>query len=583
MNTNNRAEAHNDPRPLAEAILDALTAHTAALDPDGIVVALDASWTRVGDGPSLLMDLQVGRDYLHHLDNAQGPDSAWARMGARGIRQVLGGRRDHFVLDYPVEQAEGPSWFSLTVTPRNHESGGVVLSHLNVSDRKHAEQELAHQSLYDTLTGLPNRSLVVDRLRLAIERRLRTGACSAVLFVDLDGFQPINERFGHAMGDRLLALVARRLESAVRPGDTIGRFTGDTFAILCESVTGIGDATTVAERLRDTLLPGFELDGHELHVSACIGISIDDGLFDLDAETLLADTDAALAVAKRLGPDQIHFFDVELRNAVVERMDIETGLRRAVDRSELRTHYLPTIDLANGAVVGAEALVRWQHPERGLLSPAAFLDIAEASGAILGLGTWVLEEACEAASHWPEDMAMRVAVNLSDRQLRSLDLLATVEQALQAAGLAPDRLCLEVPEASVIDTPQLREELRRLRELGVGLAIDDFGAGSASLAKLRELPVDYVKIDRSFVRRLGNVNDDALVGAMIGLAHALDLVVVAEGVETETQHHHLVALGCNLAQGYLYSRPVPLEDLRRMLGRTYGPNTQPAVASDYVR
>jgi diguanylate cyclase (GGDEF)-like protein len=434
-------------------------------------------------------------------------------------------------------------------------------------ERKRAEVALAHQALHDDLTGLPNRALFLDRLKLALARSERRSSSVAVLFLDLDRFKLINDSLGHEAGDRVLVDVGARLQEALRPGDTVARFGGDEFTALCEDVPSERAVLMIAERMAEAVGMPFALsDGDETFLTASIGIAMADGsLADGLAESLVRDADAAMYRAKERGKSRVELFDEKLRERAVQRLSIESALHRALERRELVLHYQPQIDLRSGRVVSWEALVRWDHPEQGLLPPGAFISVAEETGLILEVGIWVLEEACRQAERWTSlpgavpDPVM--GVNLSARQLSQPELLDMVARALSGAGLAPSRLCLEVTESAVIeDAGDAADTLGALSEMGVRLAIDDFGSGYSALSSLKRFSVDLLKVDRAFVAGLGrDTTDGPIMAAIIDLTHALGLRAVGEGVERADQLAVLRALGCDVGQGFYFGRPQPPE------------------------
>jgi diguanylate cyclase (GGDEF)-like protein len=447
-------------------------------------------------------------------------------------------------------------------------------------ERKRAEVALAHQALHDALTGLPNRALFIDRLKLALARSERRRAAVAVLFLDLDRFKLINDSLGHEAGDRVLVDVGTRLEEALRPGDTVARFGGDEFTALCEDVPSERAVLMIAERMTEAVGMPFALgngdgDGGETFLTASIGIAMAEGpAADGVAESLVRDADAAMYRAKERGKSRVELFDERLRERAVKRLSIESALHRALERQELVVHYQPQIDLRSGRVVSWEALVRWEHPERGLLAPADFIPVAEETGLIVVLGTWVLEEACRQAERWtslPGAVAdPTMGVNLSARQLSQPDLLDVVARAVSGAGIEPSRLCLEVTESVVIeDAGDAAETLGALREMGVKLAIDDFGSGYSALSSLKRFSVDVLKVDRAFVAGLGRDSTDGpIMAAIIDLTHALGLRAVGEGVERADQLAVLRALGCDIGQGFYFGRPQAPEVAESLARRT---------------
>jgi diguanylate cyclase len=430
-------------------------------------------------------------------------------------------------------------------------------------ERKRVESRLAHQVLHDDLTGLPNRALFLDRLGQALSRLGRHSTSVAVLFLDLDRFKAVNDAFGHAAGDELLRAVAARLASVLRAGDTAARLSGDEFAVLCEDVAGERHAVGVAERVAEALRSPFAIGGDEVYARSSVGIALAvHG--DEEAETLLREADAAMYRAKQRGGGVYEVYDEGMRTRTARRHDTEVALRRAIDRGELAVRFLPEIDLQTGAVCGAEALVRWDDPDRGLVSPIDFIATAEETGLILPIGAWVLEEACRYARRWP---GIVTAVNLSPRQSAHPDLIDVVAGALERTGVDPASILLEVVESSVTDDLERSAGvLRRLEALGVRIALDDFGTGPSSLRALQRLPVSDVKVDRSLVDRLPeDAQAVALMGAIVSLAHALGLRTAAEGVETAEQAETLRALGCDMAQGFYFHRPLAAEELEALL------------------
>jgi diguanylate cyclase (GGDEF)-like protein/PAS domain S-box-containing protein len=445
---------------------------------------------------------------------------------------------------------------------------------LDVSDRKRMESELERLALYDPLTGLPNRALFSDRLRQALARRDRS-TVTAVYFVDLDRFKRINDSLGHAAGDEVLRQVAARLRTALRPEDTVARFGGDEFTILCESVGGVFEAVSVADRLQRPIADPIKAGGAELRLSASIGVALAEPGDEAGDERLMEDADAAMYRAKARGGARAELFDAEMRQTAVEAMTIEQELQRALERRELRLHYQPQVDLATGELVGAEALIRWEHPERGLLGPGAFLEVAEESGLIVELGAWTVGEACRQLAEWQrrDGSALRLSVNLGASELTHPDVVKTVLGAVRSAGIDPTSLCIEVTESTAMAGRESGfHALRDLSLAGVQIAIDDFGTGYSSLDHLRHMPADVLKIDRSFVQGIApDSADNALVAAALALGQALSMRVVAEGIETEEQAASLRELACPIGQGFLFARPLPPDELDALLLRQTSP------------
>jgi diguanylate cyclase (GGDEF)-like protein/PAS domain S-box-containing protein len=437
-----------------------------------------------------------------------------------------------------------------------------------VIERKRAQERLAHQALHDPLTALPNRALFLDRLALALARLRRRRSSLVVLFADVDRFKLVNDSLGHDAGDRLLVTLSRRLREVLRPGDTLARFGGDEFAVLCEDVPE-DDVVGIAERMMEALAEPLTTGGREVFASVSVGIAVTQDP-DQRPEALLRDADAAMYLAKDRGRARFELFDEAMRDESTERLLLENALRRAPERGELRALYQPIVRLTDGSMVAAEALVRWDHPERGLLEASQFVPLAEETGIIVPVGAWMLDEACRQAASWSGDGdAAAVSVNLSARQLSRPDLVDVVDRALRESGLNPDRLWLEITESVLMEDPDAAvNALERLRALGVHLSVDDFGTGYSSLAYLRRFPVDALKVDRSFVAGLGrDPEDSAIVEAVVSMAHSLGLSVIAEGVETDGQLARLRDLGCELAQGFYFAAPVPSSALDRLTAR----------------
>ena len=431
-----------------------------------------------------------------------------------------------------------------------------------------AADELTHVALHDPLTKLPNRSLFIDRATHALATARRTGTFTAVLFLDVDDFKRINDVYGHSAGDTLLREIAMRVSAVVRPSDTVARFGGDEFTILCPGLTSEDAAVEVAQRIIRALDRPFAMGSRELHTAASVGIAFacaGQGT----AESLVRDADTAMYRAKEHGRGAYEVFDEAVRERVVQRLRIENGLRNALDNHELRVAYQPFFSLEEQRVLGFEALLRWDSPELGVIGPAEFIPIAEHSGLMQRIGAWVIDEACRTiaglrAEH--PDLDLKVAVNLSARQMHDATLPAIVRTALEDHGLPPRALALEITESDLIeDAVSVRESLDELRAIGVRLMLDDFGTGFSSLSYLKRFPVHTLKIDRSFIAGLGaDQGDRAIVAAIMGVAQALELQVIAEGVETAVQAQELMALGCKIAQGFRYAEPTfePAEALR---------------------
>jgi diguanylate cyclase (GGDEF)-like protein/PAS domain S-box-containing protein len=438
---------------------------------------------------------------------------------------------------------------------------GIVLNSRDVSERKAFEQQLQHQAFHDPVTGLANRALFGERVRHAVARTRREQNGLAVLFIDLDDFKTINDSLGHAAGDQVLLAVAKRLSDSIRASDTAARFGGDEFAVLLEGVESAQEAADTAERILEALALPMALDHKELVIRSSMGLSVVEGEAGGDADELIRNADAAMYIAKRDGKGGYRLFEPAMHEGVLARLELRADLQRAIASDQLELHYQPVVRLGDGRVSGVEALLRWRHPERGLVPPDQFIPFAEEMGLIVPIGRWVLREGCRQARELndmlPGGPPLTMAVNLSVKQLQHSDIVGDVRDALERADLEPGCLTLEITETVMMtDTDLVVQRLKELKELGVRLAMDDFGTGYSSLSYLSKFPVDILKMDRSFLRADASPETAGLATAVVSLGETLNLEVVAEGIELPEQWSTLRDLGCDLGQGFYFARPM---------------------------
>lgn len=486
----------------------------------------------------------------------------------------LQGQIDDFECEYRMRDSEGSYRWMLSRGAAIRDNTGkavrVAGSQTDITERKATEQLLLRNALHDTLTNLPNRALFMDRLGLAVHRaKRRNDYRFAVLFLDLDRFKSVNDSLGHIIGDQLLVNVGQRLAVCLRPGDTVARLGGDEFAILLEEIHSVNDATDVASRIREAMKLPVRLGGQELFISASIGIAVGDGEHN-QAEDLLRNADVAMYRAKgRGGKGRAQVFDAGMHAHTQSLLQLEAELGQAVERGELCIHYQPIVSVQDGAVAGFEALLRWQHPERGLLPPEAFMPVAEESGLITAIDGWALKESCRQLRQWQMwHPSLTVSVNVSGKQFGQKDIAGQVAAALQESGIAPDSLCLEITETVTMQDPQEAEVVfTQLRALGVQLHMDDFGTGYSSLYYLHRFRFDAFKIDRSCIQGMTTDKEHVeLVCALVTLATSLGVRVIAEGVETAEQHEQLQSQRCAQAQGHYISPPLAPAAMERLLG-----------------
>jgi len=449
---------------------------------------------------------------------------------------------------------------------------GLVLATRDVSERKTLEERLAHQAFHDSLTGLANRRQFQERVQAALLDPRRRAAGLAVLFLDLDDFKTVNDSLGHGAGDELLIHVAQRLKRCLRADDLPARIGGDEFAVLLDRVGSEAEVEAIAQRITAALEEPHMVHGSEVLARASIGIAVP-GVDEHDGDAVLRNADTSMYTVKRAGKGSYTFFEAAMHEQVVQQLQLDAALRHAVDRNQFVIHYQPIMHLATQAPLGVEALLRWQHPTRGLLGPGEFIDRVEENGLIVPLGRWVLEEACRQLRRWDRGSPhLGVSVNISARQLQHEAFITDVRDAMGKSGIDPPRLTLEITETALLrDTAATLHLLAKLKQLGVRLALDDFGTGYSSLSYLRRFPVDAVKIDRSFIQDVGKgPEESALPDAIIALCQAFRIESVAEGIEQRNQLTHLQAVGCHAGQGFYFSRPLPPDTLEGLLSRRPG-------------
>jgi diguanylate cyclase (GGDEF)-like protein/PAS domain S-box-containing protein len=563
------ALAENLHRRESEARFRSLVAHSSDL-----ITVLAADGTVTYQSPSIERLLGYSTDEIEgtRFDRLL-RDSDRPRL-ARILTGLPDAAPETHAIECSLRHRDG-TWLQFEVQQTNllHDEHvrGIVLNSRDVSEQKAFEDQLAHQAFHDPVTNLANRALFADRVQHSLTRMQRGGPSVAVVFIDLDDFKTVNDSLGHAAGDFVLQEVASRLEATVRPTDTVARFGGDEFAVLLDGIVDTQEAADVAERVLRSLDRHLEIDGKEVFPRASVGICIADRELDIPAaEELLRNADVAMYMAKRDSKGGYRLFEPKMHERVVERLELRAELQRAIDNHQLEVYYQPVVRLDKKVIYGIEALLRWRHPTRGSILPDQFIPLAEETGLIIPIGRWVLNEACRqaarlnrAAAHGPEPLT--ISVNLSVKQLQSETIVPDVRSALETTGLEPSALVLEITESVMMADMDLAvQQLNDLKALGVRLAMDDFGTGYSSLSYLSRLPVDILKMDRSFLVS-DHEADSSLAAAIISLGKSLKLDVVAEGVERLDQLPSLRDLGCELGQGFLFAEPMSKDSLNEFL------------------
>ena len=488
------------------------------------------------------------------------------------------GHTPHFKSEHRIKHKDGKYRWVLSRGQAIHDSAEnsyrMAGSMTDITERKMAEEQLIFDALHDTLTGLPNRALFMDRLAHAVSRERRNKEyLFAVCFLDMDRFKVLNDSLGHTVGDKLLITISERLEESLRPDDTVARLGGDEFALLLEDLKDRDEALQVAERIQEKLSQPFNLYGQEVFTSTSIGITFSETGYD-NPEHLLRDSDIAMYHAKAKGTSCYQIFDKDMYDTAVARLQLETDLRQAVNLNEFNLQYQPIISVETGRITGMEALIRWQHPKKGLISPGDFIPVSEETGLIVKLGEWVIDEACSQLAKWqkqfPSDPPLTISVNIASKQLMP-GFVNHIERAIHHSGLTSNSLIIEVTETMIMENAEVvAPMLQQLKKMNVQLHIDDFGTGYSSLSYLHRFPVDVLKIDRSFVSRIGTNGDNLeVIKAITTLAHSLEMHVVAEGVETEEQVSQLKALNCEFMQGYYFSKPLDSKNFEELLQKCH--------------
>lgn len=564
--------------PETPDLLESLPSHAAVLDTAGSVMVANTSFcslVRTAEPGASLAD--CFRVFCTKVLSA-----STAANVRQGLAALISGKTAHYEIDLPCGPSEAPVWHCLRLRPLRGEQPGILLLLTDITRQKQLEEHILHDAFHDNLTGLYNRALFLNRLDQAIKRLKRDPeAFYAVVYLDMDRFKLVNKTFGHVTGDRLLMVIANRLQKLLRDVDTLARFGGDEFAILAEGLKGADEAATMADTVLRQLVTPFRLKKQEIFVTGSIGVVLGSAAYE-HPDQVLRDADNAMYSSKEHGGDHFTIFDAGLRVVTQRRMEMELALRQALENGELTPHYQPIVSLRTGEITGFEALARWKHPQQGYIPPAEFIPIAEETGIINDLGALILRQSCQRmvalAQKHPATAHLTLSVNISVRQFKRPDFVDEVATILEETGIDPSRVHLELTESVLMDDADAAVDIiRRLKGLSVKVVVDDFGTGYSSLSYIQRFPFDSLKVDRSFV---GNMNEAEqnmeIVRTIIAMAHKLGLEVVAEGVELAEHREALADLRCESAQGYYFSKPVPGGELDALIAKHWqvdGPQT----------
>jgi len=553
--------------PETPDLLESLPSHAAVLDTAGSVMVANTSFcslVRTAEPGASLAD--CFRVFCTKVLSA-----STAANVRQGLTSLLNGKTAHYEIDLPCGPSEAPVWHCLRLQPLRGEQPGILLLLTDITRQKQLEEHILHDAFHDNLTGLYNRALFLNRLDQAIKRLKRDPeAFYAVVYLDMDRFKLVNKTFGHVTGDRLLMVIANRLQKLLRDVDTLARFGGDEFAILAEGLKGADEAATMADTVLRQLVAPFRLKKQEIFVTGSIGVVLGSAAYE-HPDQVLRDADNAMYSSKEHGGDHFTIFDAGLRVVTQRRMEMELALRQALENGEITPHYQPIVSLQAGEITGFEALARWKHPQQGYIPPAEFIPIAEETGIINELGALILRQSCQRmvtlAQKHPASAHLTLSVNISVRQFKRPDFVDEVATILEETGIDPSRVHLELTESVLMDDADAAVDIiKRLKALSVKVVVDDFGTGYSSLSYIQRFPFDSLKVDRSFV---GNMNEAEqnmeIVRTIIAMAHKLGLEVVAEGVELAEHREALADLRCEGAQGYYFSKPVPGGELDTLI------------------